>query len=225
MEKNSLSNQPEATTVEVKNSIPHNLLNQFYKSHNNSAFIYDVNCNKIVYISNSIRSITGYMPSYYSNKGILFCKTLIHPTDYPKLICDIVTFLQSTAKSTEHKAPIPTKSIWCKMKHKTKAWVQTKINIVKLGNPLKNNTHRLVGYIEKSDLSKHKNNIVLPYQITCREKEVLQLIASGDSAKIIACKLNIGENTVASHRKKLKAKLKAKNTAELIKKAIHEKLV
>ena len=55
--------------------------------------------------------------------------------------------------------------------------------------------------------------------ISRREKEVLQLIATGLSTKEIADQLFISNTTVISHRKNLLQKFTAKNTAELINKA------
>jgi DNA-binding CsgD family transcriptional regulator len=77
----------------------------------------------------------------------------------------------------------------------------------------------------------HKNGHVLdlPYiiqythkerlLITKREREVLKFLASGCSTKKIAEQLAISLHTVESHRKNLLEKFKAKNSAELIKKA------
>ena len=53
-----------------------------------------------------------------------------------------------------------------------------------------------------------------------RELQVLQLIASGLSTKEIAQSLIIAENTVENHRKSLFRKMKARNMAELIIRAI-----
>jgi DNA-binding NarL/FixJ family response regulator len=61
--------------------------------------------------------------------------------------------------------------------------------------------------------------------ITRREKEVLELIANGMTNTEIAGKLFISPTTVDTHRKNLLAKLNAKNTAELIKKAIQYKMI
>jgi len=52
--------------------------------------------------------------------------------------------------------------------------------------------------------------------ITPKEREVLQLIASGLSSKEIARRLSISFYTVQTHRKNMLAKVGAKNTAELI---------
>ena len=211
-------------TIKATTSLPFGLFNLFYKEENTSAFIYDLGIDKCIYMAASIKAITGYLSTEYTNKGLHFFKTVIHPADYSKLICDIVTFLQAKKECVGSPARIPTKAVLCKMKHKKQSWVQTKINVVKLGHAQNGSKHKLIGYIEKTDLSSTNRNINV-HPITAREQEVLKLIASGDSAKIIALKLNIGENTVISHRKSLKKKLNAKNSAELIRIAIKSDFV
>ncbi len=61
--------------------------------------------------------------------------------------------------------------------------------------------------------------------ITDREKQVLQLISEGFSNKEICAKLFLSVHTVDSHRKKLLSKYNAKNTAELVKKAMDQGIV
>ncbi|MBT1704633.1 response regulator [Chryseosolibacter indicus] len=64
---------------------------------------------------------------------------------------------------------------------------------------------------------------VLP--LTRREKEVLKFIAEGFTAPEIAEKLFVSQLTIESHRRNLMAKLKAKNTAVLIKIAMDRCLI
>lgn len=61
--------------------------------------------------------------------------------------------------------------------------------------------------------------------LTRREKEVLELIADGMTNIEIAQKLFISVTTVDTHRKNLLAKLKAKNTASLIRIATQLQLI
>ena len=49
-----------------------------------------------------------------------------------------------------------------------------------------------------------------------REREILELIALGQSSKEIGAKLFIAERTVETHRKNMIKKINVKNTAELI---------
>jgi DNA-binding NarL/FixJ family response regulator len=62
-------------------------------------------------------------------------------------------------------------------------------------------------------------------KISEREREILQYIAEGCSTKTIAEKLGLSSRTVESHRMKLMKKVKASNSAELIKKAIQNKAI
>lgn len=62
-------------------------------------------------------------------------------------------------------------------------------------------------------------------QLTRREKEVLQLVAMNHTSQEIADKLFLSKRTIDNHRNNLLLKLDARNTAELIKKSIHLKLI
>jgi DNA-binding CsgD family transcriptional regulator len=61
--------------------------------------------------------------------------------------------------------------------------------------------------------------------LTRREKEVLGLIADGLTNQVIASSLFISIATVETHRKNLLLKLNAKNTAELVKLALLNRLI
>lgn len=61
---------------------------------------------------------------------------------------------------------------------------------------------------------------VTPFELTSREKEILQLIVDGYTTQEIAGKLSISPRTAETHRLTLLKKLKVKNTAGLVKNAI-----
>lgn len=56
--------------------------------------------------------------------------------------------------------------------------------------------------------------------VSCRENEVLRLMACGDTSLEIAQSLFISEHTVISHRKNLMIKLGARNSAHLVMKGV-----
>lgn len=56
--------------------------------------------------------------------------------------------------------------------------------------------------------------------LSAREREVLQLVAEGNSTKLIAQELHIGIKTVETHRRHLMQKLEIFNVAELTKYAV-----
>lgn len=60
----------------------------------------------------------------------------------------------------------------------------------------------------------------LPFELTSREKEILQLIVDGYTTQEIADKLSISPRTAETHRLTLLKKLQVKNTATLVKNAI-----
>lgn len=62
-------------------------------------------------------------------------------------------------------------------------------------------------------------------QLTKKEKEVLGFIAGGLTNKEIAAKMQIGEETIKSHRKNIMHKFNIHNTAELVRFAIEHQLV
>jgi DNA-binding NarL/FixJ family response regulator len=76
------------------------------------------------------------------------------------------------------------------------------------------------GYLGTNRASKAEKLSLL----TPREREVLQLIAEGNSYKEIAAALKISTKTVGQHRDRLMQKLHCRRTAELVKFALREGL-
>lgn len=63
------------------------------------------------------------------------------------------------------------------------------------------------------------------YQLTNREKEILQSLSKGNSFKLIAADLSISLDTVRTHIKHIYDKLHVRSQIEAVSKAINEKLV
>ena len=70
---------------------------------------------------------------------------------------------------------------------------------------------------QQSDSSSHRG-------LTTREREVLQLIAEGHSAREIAQRLHLSVKTIETHRRQMMEKLQIRSIAGLIKFAIREGL-
>lgn len=64
-----------------------------------------------------------------------------------------------------------------------------------------------------------------PYQLTPKEKEVLNSLSKGNSYKLIAAHVDISIDTVRSHIRKIYEKLQVHSQTEAVSKAINEKLV
>lgn len=69
------------------------------------------------------------------------------------------------------------------------------------------------------------NRFNAKYQLTKREREILELIAKGKSNKDISALLFISKDTVSVHRKNLMRKLNVKNASGLIKVAYEFNLI
>jgi len=78
----------------------------------------------------------------------------------------------------------------------------------------------LQDYLLKSSLAKASRDSIL----TAREREVLQLIAEGNSTKNAAQTLNVSVKTIETHRKQIMDKLDLHSIAELTKYALREGL-
>ncbi len=65
----------------------------------------------------------------------------------------------------------------------------------------------------------------IPFGITTREVEIIRLISYEYSSKEIANMLFISEETVKSHRKNIKKKLKVKNVAGVVRVAFQTQLI
>jgi DNA-binding NarL/FixJ family response regulator len=74
----------------------------------------------------------------------------------------------------------------------------------------------VTAYLTRSDLP--------PDPLTSREREVLQLIAEGETTKEIAWRLKLSAKTVESHRIRLMRKLNIHETATLVRYAIRRGL-
>ncbi len=61
--------------------------------------------------------------------------------------------------------------------------------------------------------------------LTAREREVLKLLAEGNSVKEIACQLNLSVKTVEAHKFNLMRKLDIHNKAQLVQYAIQKKII
>jgi DNA-binding NarL/FixJ family response regulator len=72
-----------------------------------------------------------------------------------------------------------------------------------------------------------KNNNRTPRfaTLTAREREVLKMLAEGNSVKEIACDLNLSVKTVEAHKFNLMRKLDIHNKAQLVQYAIQKKII
>jgi DNA-binding CsgD family transcriptional regulator len=180
---------------------------------NDCFFLYDLHSDKCRYSCPSITSILGYDHRRYQNKGFLFFKTIIHPIDFSFFIEEILTLVKLAETRNDYFFTGDQSGIVVRIKHKNGTWIKSRIYLIYLKGTSNRIIQILLGFIEKDS---EDNFAHTPSNITEREKEVFRYLSVGNSAKMIADKLSISENTVITHRKNLIQKLRVKNSAELI---------
>lgn len=89
------------------------------------------------------------------------------------------------------------------------------------GAPMSPSIARMVISNMRQDIVPSRND----YQLTAREKEILQLLSQGNSFKMIAAELFISIDTVRTHIKHIYDKLHVRSQIEAVSKAINERLV
>ena len=178
-------------------------------------FCFDLLSDKCRYFCPSITRILGYDHRKYQNKGFTFFRKLIHPNDFLIFIDEVITLVTSAEKSRSGIYTGNSLGIVIRIRHKNGDWQKLKVSLLMLKEATPRTLKILLGFVRRVD-DQEESGILLSPVITEREKEVFRYLSDGDSAKMIAGKLNISESTVVSHRKNLIEKLGAKNSAELI---------
>lgn len=82
-------------------------------------------------------------------------------------------------------------------------------------DPLHHLTNKAVRLLEENNFLRRNQHIFA--SLTRKEKEVIRLIATGQSSKQIAKTLFISDQTAQTHRRNIKAKLSAANDYDIIK--------
>ncbi len=89
-------------------------------------------------------------------------------------------------------------------------------------------THVIADYLQRTTggpASKADTELSSPAPLTLRQREILQLIAEGNTTKEIAAKLNLSVKTVETHRTQLMERLDIHDIAGLVRYAIRIGLV
>jgi len=89
-------------------------------------------------------------------------------------------------------------------------------------------THVIADYLQRTTggpASKTDTELSSPAPLTLRQREILQLIAEGNTTKEIAAKLNLSVKTVETHRTQLMERLDIHDIAGLVRYAIRIGLV
>ncbi len=193
----------------------------------------------LAFFTGNVEELTGYPSSLFHSKGMETAFTMLHPEDraemflFQKIVFDVFHKLSLTER---HTFEFSYTTRWVHRTTNKITWVLGRVKpylidsagnfamdlhvIMKLDSPPK-----VSGYDwnysyqtdegEKILVTKSSpQNLVV--KLTKKEKEIIRHILDGKESKEIGTALNISINTVATHRKNILKKLKAKNIGEMI---------
>ncbi|TAH40009.1 MAG: PAS domain-containing protein [Bacteroidetes bacterium] len=231
-----------------------NLLRSLNFRQEEICLLYDYKNFRSLYCSESIQQILGWTASEYVNGGWAFSLSITHPEDAHKLEKQFTSEMAMRKHASANLDSIPVKLKYRK-RHKNGdyIWVQSdtwildrdsngsinhllifmkNITVEKEGDLAMQNPkilELLINGLENLTMNngdKVTNGIAVnEYHLSSREKEILAMIKKGLSTKEISAKLSLTVNTVNTYRKNLMNKLKAKNSAELVRIAIEEHII
>ena len=195
-------------------------------------YVFDFPRGEVSYVSSGIQKILGYKPG---EVNLRFLYRKIHPDDYRAVAEATMDALQGTIEnrmtspgrlkfSVNYRILKKDGTYLQVIRHQTVQLIDAHGNILRTtgiivdlgplpevagvtGKLVDNETGRVI-----YSRSYHNTNGMF----STREKEIIQLLASGRKTKEIAQALFISPNTVSTHRKNMLRKHRVKNTAELI---------
>lgn len=190
--------------------------------------LFDISFDHCSYISSEIELLTGNKESWYrGRRSKHFLKKVIHPRDFHTFYVDIILSppkYSIPCDQLNHKHNFDIKRFNMRIAHKESYWIPIHGELIRLFRPEEERPELLLACVHP-EIENSVSPELLFDALTPREMEILQLISNGDSSKIIATRLNISRETVVSHRKNLINKFKVKNSVELVKMAVLQKLI
>jgi DNA-binding CsgD family transcriptional regulator len=195
-------------------------------------YVFDLPRGEVSYVSSGIQKILGYEPE---EVNLRFLYQKIHPDDRRGVAEATMDALQGTIEnrmtspgrlkfSVNYRFLRKDGTYLQVLRHQTVQLIDGQGNILRTTGIIVELGHlpEVIGVTGKlfdnekgrliySRSYHHANSL-----FSTREKEIIQLLASGSKTKDIARALFISPNTVSTHRKNMLRKHRVKNTAELI---------
>jgi DNA-binding CsgD family transcriptional regulator len=217
----------------------------FYSQGQQFVYVYDYMLGGIAFVAQNIRNVLGYAPE---DVGPEFFYRKMHPADHDQVLKISRAFGDLVLQHKEIAALTVFQTVDCRLQHADGHYIkmQRQTSILKrdeLGNIrfslgiFTDIAHLHRGAQVSFDISVPEYKEVMleilasydpafvPVECSSREKQVLRLMALGNNTRQIAQELSISTFTVDTHRKNMKRKLKARNTAELITTAFTRKII
>jgi len=203
-------------------------------------WIFDYRQRRFYQVKGNFEQITGYSKDIIENGDSEFVVSFLHPQDREKALELTAYFHAFVARQPAEARKNYKASMDFRIKRADGKYIrlmeQTAIlelndagrilAVIKFYSEIthlnKENKVQLTLLNDEQEIE-HAITVITPletakadFPLSKREKEILQLIAGGHSAKAIADSLFISENTVKNHRKNILKKLNLKNSRQLI---------
>ena len=203
-------------------------------------FMWNVITNRIIYMSEKVRTLSGLEPSrYLAEDGLAFSFTRLHPNQVEGIMqlqfqfsnffrekatimgCDNITMNLSYLYRNADDQYIQVLQRSCILELNEDGMPSLAINFIHyVGHIKKPNAINCV-FQAGDDLSLHSYNASLkaiepPKYFSTQEKKIIQLLAHGYNTKQIAEKLSISPNTVNTHRRNLINKTECLDTTGVV---------
>lgn len=194
----------------------------------------------LAFFTGEVEKITGYPESIFRKKGMEASFTMLHPEDREEMFKFQKIVFENFHKLSlqeRHTFEFSYTTRWVHRTTQEIKWVVARVRpylideagnfamdlhiIFELQTPPKVKAYDWTySYIQDDGtrvLVTKDSPSNKEVKLTKKEKEIIKLILDGNSSKMIADKLNISTNTVATHRKNILRKLGAKNMGEMVK--------
>ena len=199
-----------------------------------SQFLYvaDLLRGDIVYVSPSIRHMTGYEPGEVSLDMIY---ETIHPSDRREAVTATIEAIKTATELDEIIPGQVTAHVNFRFRKKDGSYIMvlrqtSALNVDDQGHLVQSlaiitdidhlsKGPGVEGKMVENETGKilyHKKYTEEGSPFSSREKEIIQMIAIGKNSKEIAQQLYISHNTVLTHRRNILSKADLRNTAELL---------
>ncbi len=194
----------------------------------------------LAFFTGNVKKLTGYPESMFRNKGMETSMAMIHPDDRPELFrFQQIVFeaFHALTIAERHSFEFSYTTRWVHRNTREVIWMISKVRpyviddagnfimdlhiIVQLSTPPKTKAYDWNYTFTSDNGSKifvSKNSPVdKAVKLTIKERQVVEYMLEGKESKEIGEILAISVNTVATHRKNILKKLRARNVGEMVK--------
>ena len=217
----------------------------FFSQGKQFVYVYDYLTGGLAFLSRNIAQVLGYGPEEVSPE-FFYCK--MHPADHDQVLRISCAGTDLVLQHKDIGALTLFLTVDCRLRHADGRYIKmqrqtsilqrdergnirfslgifTDISHLKRGPEVTFDLSMPEYKVKLLDILASYEQALCPRPFSAREKQVLGLMALGKNTRQIAQELSLSSYTIDTHRKNMKKKLQARNTAELITSAFARKII